>query len=63
MARADCKLERNMRIYKGYLRGVSYTYIAEIEGLSVSRVSQIIAFTKFQLDQNEPDYVNEFRRN
>ena len=60
MARIDCKLERNVRIYRAYLLNVKIASIARFENISPNRVSQIIAFTKQRIDEGDFDYVQEF---
>ena len=60
MARLDCKLERNVRIYKAYQRGVRIKRLAELENISASRVTQIIAFAEQKLNAHDMDYLSEF---
>lgn len=57
MARTDCKIERNARIYRAYMHGVRKATIARMEGLTTSRIQQIIAFTKQSLDAGDPDFA------
>lgn len=57
------KIERNIRLYKAHMRGVSMASLANMEQLTPSRVYQIITAVEYQLNKKNPDYVNEFSRN
>ena len=60
------KLERNMRIYMGRVRGIPLTTIAHMEGICESRAYQIVAATEYQLAKGNPNYwevYEKFRRN
>lgn len=55
-----CKLERNIRIYKVYKRGMRLARIAEFEHLSTQRVYQIVAATELQLANGTPKYIEAY---
>lgn len=56
------KLERNVRLYRAHERGVSLSSLANFERLTPTRVYQIITATKYQLDNGNPLYVEEYER-
>lgn len=57
MARSNCNLERNIRIYKAYLRGVRIKSIANLVDVSSERVRQIIMNTEHMLNIGDRDYI------
>ena len=56
------KMERNMRMYMGRLRGIPLTQIAHMEGVCESRAYQIVAATEYQLAKGNPDYWEAYKK-
>ena len=54
------KIERNIRLYRAHMRGVSLASLAQLENISPVRVYQIITSVEYQLNKKNPDYVNEY---
>ena len=56
------KLERNIRMYIGRLRGLGLTEVGRYEGVSQGRAYQIVTATEYQLAKGNPDYWAEYKR-
>lgn len=54
------KIERNFRLYRAHMHGVSLSSLAQMEHISPTRVYQIITAVEYQLKKNNPDYMNEY---
>lgn len=57
MARDDCMLERNVRIFRAYKHGVSQKALAKMTGVSPERIRQIIHSVEHYINNGEPDYI------
>ena len=57
MARKDCMMERNIRIYRAYERGVSQASLAILVGVSPERIRQIIHTVEHFLHKGDADYT------
>ena len=55
---SKCKVERNLRVYNNYKKGMCIAHIAEFERISPQRTYQIICATEFQLKRGNPKYLH-----
>lgn len=60
MARKDCMMERNIRIYRAYEHGVSQASLATLVGVSPERIRQIIHTVEHFLNRGDADYVTAY---
>lgn len=63
MARKDCMMERNIRIYRAYERGVSQASLAILVDVSPERIRQIIHTVEHYLNVGDADYVAAYHSN
>lgn len=62
MARNDCMMERNIRIYRAYERGVSQASLASLVGVSPERIRQIIHTVEHFLNHGDVDYIAAYHK-
>lgn len=55
---SKCKIERNLRIYHNFKKGMRLAHIAEFEHITAQRVYQIVVATEFQISRGNPKYLH-----